>query len=292
MYEQLIQAFPNLEYRLDYPLKEYTSFKVGGKADIIVFPSNETELKKLTQFLEGQKYCIIGNGTNLLVSDNGFQGVAIITKKMKRIQMIGNIVICEAGCKTKDVVLACRDNCLSGLEFAIDIPGTIGGLVAMNGGCYNKSVEEVICYVSASSGVFNRDTCEFGYRSSRFLNGETIYKVAFKLKVCEADTIEYKLSRFSKNRSKKQPKGNTCGSVFKNDGYFAGKVIDQVGLKGYRIGGAKVAEEHANFIISSGEKAQDIYDLIRFIKKKVYLELGLELQEEVRYIGEFNETKL
>lgn len=292
MYEELLVAFPDLEYKKDYPLKEYTSFKVGGNADIIVFPSCEAELKGLLNRLQGQNYCVIGNGTNLLVSDKGFSGAVIVTKKMKAIQMIGNIVICEAGARTRDVVLACRDNCLSGLEFAIDIPGTIGGLVAMNGGCYNKSVEEVVCYVSADSGVFNARDCNFAYRSSRFLNGETIFKVAFKLKSCEADTIEYKLARFSKNRSKKQPKGNTCGSVFKNDGYFAGKLIDQVGLKGYKIGGAKIAEEHANFIISSGDSAQDIYDLITLIKRKVYLDLGIELQEEVRYIGEFDETKL
>ena len=112
------------------------------------------------------------------------------------------------------------------------------------------------------------------------------------MKIAEEETIAYKLRRFKGARTKNQPKGNSCGSVFLNEGYFAGKIIDQAGLKGYRIGGAYVSQEHANFILSDGKSAQDIFDLIRYIKKKVYLDSGIDLKEEVRYIGKFDENRL
>ena len=292
MYEDIIDGLYGVEYKENVRLDGYTSFKVGGAADLMVFPDGVDSLKRVLDRLKGTEHVVIGNGTNILVSDKGYRGVVVCTKKMTGIKVVGNILVCECGVRLSAAVRTCVENSLSGLEFAVDIPGTVGGLVAMNGGCYNKSCEDVVCYVVAENGVYNRSDCEFSYRKSRFSGGECVYKAAFKLKTAEEDVIEYKLQRFKGARGKAQPKGNSCGSVFLNDGYFAGKIIDQAGLKGYRIGGAKVSDEHANFIICDGKSAQDVYDLIRYIKKKVFIDTGTELREEVKYIGEFDENRL
>jgi len=291
LYDNVLRQLPRLEYKFDYDLSKVTSFRVGGKADVAFFPSDSEEFEELLTLLGDSPRMILGGGSNVLVSDKGFRGAVIITKRLNKIKTVGNILICDCGARLTAAVAACVESGLSGLEFAVDIPGTVGGLVAMNGGCYNKSCEDAICYVVAEKGVYNKKNCEFSYRNSRFLSGEAIFRAAFKLKIAEEETIEYKLQRFKGARTKNQPKGNTCGSVFLNDGYFAGKIIDQAGLKGFRIGGAYVSPKHANFIISDGGSAQDVFDLIRYIKRKVYLDSGLELKEEVRYIGEFDENR-
>ena len=292
MYGYLTDNLNGIEYKKDVNLSSLCSFHVGGNADIAVYPKSEEQFRHVLSLVKDKPHVVIGGGTNILVSDEGYRGVVIFTKKMCRIKTVGNILICDCGVRLSAAVSACLENNLSGLEFAVDIPGTVGGLVTMNAGCYNKSCEDVLCYVVAENGVYNKKDCEFSYRKSRFMDGEAVIKAAFKLKHAEEETIRYKLQRFKGARTKSQPKGNTCGSVFINDGYFAGKIIDQAGLKGYRIGGARVSDEHANFIISDGGSAQDIFDLIRYVKKKVYLDSGLDLKEEVRYIGKFYENKL
>ncbi len=292
MYNYPIEGIDGLEIRYDCDLSKMTSFKVGGKADVVVYPKTSEEFRRTLAALEGVEHVILGGGTNVLVSDEGYRGVVVSTKKLTRLSLKGNILVCECGVRLSAAVKACVENGLSGLEFAVDIPGTVGGLVAMNAGCYNKACEDYICYVEAENGVYNKKDCGFSYRKSRFSSGEAVIKAAFKLKIAEEETIEYKLSRFKNARSKSQPKGKTCGSVFLNEGFFAGKLIDEAGLKGYRIGGAYVSEAHANFIISDGASAQNIYDLIRFVKKRVLLETGTELHEEVKFIGNFYENRL
>ena len=205
---------------------------------------------------------------------------------LNKLKLNGTLLICECGAKNSDISKLLYENSLSGFEFAHKIPGTIGGLVAMNGGSFNKTVSDIVCYVVSFSGIYNNSGCQFSYRSSAFFD-DTIYSVALKLKPAEREDIDAKLERFSTLRKIKQPRGNSCGSVFLNDGYFAGKVIDQAGLKGYRIGGAFVSKEHANFIINDGGSAQNIYDLICYIKETVKTRSDIELKEEVKYLGKF-----
>ena len=289
MFDKLFEVAPDIESVYDFDLGAHTSFKAGGKARLAVFPKTIEELKTVLHALEDEKYVVLGSGSNVLVSDKGFDGVVVFTKNLSKIKIVGNILICECGVKNSAAVRSCVENSLSGLEFAVDIPGTIGGLVAMNAGCYNKSCEDSVCYVVAQDGVYNKAKCEFGYRKSRFLAGETVYLAAFKLKNAEEDVINYKLCRFKNSRKAAQPVGNSCGSVFLNEGFFAGKIIDQAGLKGFALGGAEVSKTHANFIISHGKRAQDIFDLITYIKKKVFIEAGVELHEELKYVGDFDD---
>lgn len=287
-YDNFLKSFTDVKIFENFPMASKTTFKVGGLCDIAVFPQTTSVLKKIIEYSKGKyPYCVIGNGSNVLVSDKGFKGVCIFTENLNKITLKGNILEAECGVKIKDCINLCAENNLSGLEFASGIPGTVGGLVAMNAGCFNKNVGDLVCYVRAEDGVYNNKLCNFNYRQSRFLEGEIILSVGFKLKVSESDVIQGKLERFSTARKKSQPSGKSVGSIFLNQGYFAGKVIDKSGLKGKRIGGAFVSEKHANFIINDCGTADDIYRLIKYIKETVFKMQGITLMEEVRYIGEF-----
>lgn len=287
-YDDFLKTFPTLKAEKSYDISARTTFRVGGRCDIAVFPDTKEQLADVTEYLKGRyPYCVLGGGSNVLVSDKGFRGVCIFTCLMKKMTLKGNILEAECGVKIADAINLAVANNLSGLEFATGIPGTVGGIVAGNGGCFNKSVSDAVCFVRAEDGVYNNKSCNFNYRQSRFLEGEIILSVGFKLKVSEEDVIEQKLTRFKTARQKCQPKGRSAGSVFLNQGYFAGKVIDKAGLKGYRIGGAYVSEKHANFIICDGRKASDVYELIKYIKETVLRTQGIALKEEIRYIGEF-----
>lgn len=288
IYSDLTKNFPTLKIEKDHPIGPHTSFKVGGNGDVAAFPHTKELFAQLVGYLNGRyPYCVIGRGTNLLVSDKGFRGAVIFTTLLSDADVKGNLIVADAGAPVKKLCKMAADNNLGGLEFAVGIPGSIGGLVAMNGGCFNKTISEVVCYVKGENGVYNNKLCDFGYRNSRFLSGEVILSVGLKLKISEEDLIRQKTERFTTVRQKTQPKGATAGSVFLNQGFFAGKVIDQAGLKGYKIGGAKISPKHGNFIINEGQSAQDIYDLICYVKETVYAKSGIRLNEEIRYIGEF-----
>lgn len=287
-YDDFIKTFSGVKVKKDYPMASHTTFRVGGNCDLAVFPETTVALQKIIGYLKGRHpYCVIGNGSNVLVSDKGFRGVCIFTELLSRITLKGNLLVAECGAKISDALKLSTENNLSGLEFTVGIPGTIGGLVAMNGGCFNKNISDLVCYVVAEDGVYNNKLCNFNYRQSRFLEGEIILSVGLKLKVSEEDVIEQKIRRFLDARIKSQPKGRSVGSVFLNQGYFAGKVIDKAGLKGARVGGAFVSEKHANFIICDGKSATDVFNLINMIKDTVLKTQGISLVEEVRYIGEF-----
>lgn len=274
-----------VKYILNESIKEYTTFKVGGRCKAMLFPTTKSEFFSCVNFAT-PNYVVLGNGSNVLVSDNGYDGYVINTLKLKKIKLIGNVAEVECGAKVRDVISVLQQNSLGGMEFLVGVPGTIGGLVAMNGGCYNKTISELVCYVKTTNGVFNNQTCKFGYRTSA-LSDKAIYSVGLKLPPLEREDIDRKILHFEHLRKNKQPKGNSCGSVFLNDGYFAGKVIDQHGLKGCKIGGAFVSPTHANFIINDGGTATDVYKLIQHVKSVVYQQSGIMLKEEVRYIGNF-----
>ncbi len=286
-YQNLSKELEGLTVYYDYSLKSLNRYGTGGNASAVVFPINSDELQFIVKTLKGKyPYYVIGGGSNLLVSDKGFDGVVISTKKINRIDIKSNLLTAECGARLSDVINEMKINCFSGLEFAIGIPATVGGAVSMNAGCYGKSISEVVKYVVSENGVYTNHECEFDYRTSRFLKGETILKVCFSLEPTEEDIIEEKILSYKSFR--KNPKGKSCGSIFRNDGYFAGKIIDETGLKGYKIGGAKISNEHANFIIAEeGCTSQDIYNLIKYVKERVQAKKQIELSEEIVYLGEF-----
>ena len=277
------------EVQIEYGarLSKLTKYGTGGTAFAIVYPSSVDELKNVVNALDNNyEYFVLGNGSNLLVSDKGYNGVVVSTANLSGITFKSNYLIAECGALLSKVINEMKNNSFSGLEFAIGIPATVGGAVAMNAGCYNHSISNAVKYVVTNKGVYNKENCQFSYRTSRFLLKETILKVCFECQIAEPDLLEEKLSSYRAFR--KNPKGKNCGSVFKNDGYFAGKVIDECGLKGYRVGGARISLEHANFIIADdGATSSDIYSLIKSVKEKVLIKKGISLQEELIYLGEF-----
>ena len=282
----LLDSFGDIDYKLDCSMKEYNKYKTGGNAKIMVFPKSINELEKTVKLVKDCRYFILGAGSNLLVSDKGFDGVVISTLNVNKTDIKGNLYTAECGAKLSDIILDMKNNCLGGLEFAYSIPATVGGAVSMNAGCFNKDISEYVCYVITNKGTYNASECNFGYRTSRFLNSEVILKVCFSLVPCDEDIISDKIKMYKSFR--KNPKGRNCGSVFKNDGFFAGKVIDEVGLKGFKVNGAKISNEHANFIIAEENcTSTDIYTLIHIVKEKVFKEKQISLNEEIIYLGEF-----
>ena len=287
-YSEVINALSGILVKRDFPIGAYTRYKTGGACDIAVFPKSEEEFIRAVSVIKG--ICpleFVGGGTNLLVSDKGFRGAVIFTEKMMETKLSGNLYIADSGVKLSTVIKDASMNCLGGLEFAVGIPASVGGAVCMNAGCYGKSVGDYVRYVVTDSGTLKKSDCAFGYRTSRFLTEKkAIIKVCFSLNPSEPDIIEEKIKNYSQMR--RNPKGKSCGSVFKNEGYFAGRVIDECGLKGLKIGGAKVSEEHANFIIASSiATSQDIFELIKTVKAKVYEKRQINLTEELIYLGEF-----
>ena len=287
-YKYIAENLSGIQVLSDYNVGSLTRYGTGGNADLYVVPKNQEELIKTLNVVKGIcPYFLLGGGNNLLVSDKGYRGVVIHTKNLTGKEIKGNLYVAECGVKMQTVINDMRLNSLSGLEFAVGIPATVGGAVCMNAGCYGKTISDYVCYVVTENGTVSKKSCKFSYRNSRFLTEkETVIKVCFTLTPSESDIIEEKLSAFKGFR--KNPKGRSCGSVFKNDGCFAGKVIDECGLKGYSVGGAKVSLEHANFIIAErGCTSQHVYDLINKVKDKVYEKRQINLIEELVYLGEF-----
>lgn len=275
-----------VEYKPGEKLSGYTSYGSGGAAQIMVFPKSVEQLT-LALNVDSQVF-ILGRGTNVLCSDGGFDGVVINTAGVNKITVSGVSVIAECGANLSRVRELAELNCLSGLEFTEGIPASIGGAIAMNAGCFSKTVGDKVAYVKAASGVYNRAACAFDYRKSRFSCGaDVVLSVCFLLKPSEGDLIAAKREKYRRMRKNSQPHGKTCGSVFQNDGYFAGKLIDTAGLKGCRVGGARVSEKHANFIINEGGSSQDVYELISLVKQRVLSAHGVSLKEEVKYLGDF-----
>lgn len=277
-----------VEYKLDQPLSKYGSYGTGGNAKIMVFPKTHEQLQVCAN--TQMPIATIGLASNVLFSDSGFNGVIVNTQFMNNIHINGSVIVAQSGAKLSDLALSAELNCLGGLEFTYGIPATIGGAVCMNAGCFSKSIAEYVSYVKTNRQVYSNAECEFGYRSSIFdKKGEIISLVGLTLKPSETDIIQSKKERFKKLRKNSQPHGRSCGSVFLNDGYFAGKIIDLCGLKGFSIGGAKVSEKHANFIINTGNKSSDVYKLVNYIKQKVYERENVKLKEELRFIGNFDD---
>ena len=283
----------------DAPMKKYTSFRCGGNASVLVIPDCVETLKKIIDFcnLKSVKPLIIGNGSNLLVSDNGINGVVIkIGSDISKIELLDETTIrCEAGASLKSLCMFALENSLSGLEFAYGIPGTLGGAVYMNAGAYGGEMKDVLVSTTHidSNGEFGELTQEnhkLVYRGSAYTDNDyTIVSAVMKLKKADKKDIKEAMDDKLQKRKDKQPlEYGSAGSTFKRPtGYFAGALIEQSGLKGYTVGGAQVSEKHAGFVINKDNAtATDVINLIRDVQKIVYEKHGVKLETEVKIIGE------
>ena len=285
----------NIKY--NEPMKNHTSFRVGGPCDIFVLPQSIEDISKAIKvFIEYNiPYFIMGNGTNLIVRDGGFTGGIIKLVKLNRIETEENIIRAECGANLSCVAMEALKHNLKGMEFASGIPGTVGGAVAMNAGAYGPEIKDVIAsakLMDANGNIYNlkNDELELSYRNSIVQKKKYIaLEASFKLDEGNYEEIKARMDELNKRRSDKQPLNYpSAGSTFKRpDGYYAGKLIEDAGLKGTTIGGAMVSEKHAGFIINyNNAKANDIINLIHFVQKRVLEEFKVQLDPEVKIIGE------
>lgn len=281
------------------PMSKYTSFKCGGNASLLIIPESIGGIKMIIDFCrqKGVEPLVIGNGSNLLVTDGGINGVVIkIGSKLSMIELIDETTIyCQAGASMKSLCMFALENSLSGLEFAYGIPGTLGGAVYMNAGAYGGEMKDVLdsCQHITTDGEFGdfcKDELDLSYRHSAYSNNNyTILSAKLQLKKGDKAEIKEAMDDKLRRRKEKQPlEFGSAGSTFKRpEGYFAGALIEQSGLKGYTVGGAQVSEKHAGFVINKGgATATDVITLIRDVQNKVYEKFGVMLETEVKIIGE------
>lgn len=283
----------------DEPMKKHTTFRIGGNADIFVRPESKEQIAEILRMCRSQDvpYFILGNGSNLLVGDRGFRGAVInIMDNMNDIKVDGGIIKAQAGAMLVKVSRAARANSLTGLEFASGIPGTIGGAIYMNAGAYGGEMKDVVIQVTAMDAdgeiyTFGADELEFSYRHSVIQQRDLIVlDVTMKLEAGDQKSIDDRMSELAVARRTKQPlEYPSAGSTFKRpEGYFAGKLIMDAGLRGYRVGDAQVSEKHCGFVVNRGNAtADDVIKLIDDVKAKVSEEYDVVLEPEVRMIGEF-----
>lgn len=258
-------------------MKDYTSFKVGGPADMLVLVESEEELNEAMNM---PRAMMLGNGSNTLFSDAGYRGTVVkLGKEFMTIEQDGNSLIAGGAVLLPALARFAQSKGLAGLEFACGIPGSVGGATYMNAGAYEHSLSELF-----------DDSEGYGYRKSPYMdNGKYVTKVRFNLNPDEKKAIEWRMREYTLKRTSKQPLAYpSAGSFFKRpEGYFAGKLIQDAGLKGYYVGGAQVSELHAGFIINTGNAtASDILELMNHVQEKVMDQFGVKLEPEVRIIAE------
>ena len=278
------------------PMKDHTTFRIGGDADAFVRISDKEKLAKVLRYL-GQveiPYYILGNGSNLLVADEGYRGVIIeIAEKMNEVRVEGSCLVCQAGALLSKVARTAYENGLTGLEFAAGIPGTIGGGVVMNAGAYGGELKNVVTQVAVMDRageelIFDNDAMEFGYRTSLIKKYPYIVtEVTLRLVEGDRDVIKAAMDDYGTRRREKQPlEYPSAGSTFKRpEGHFAGALIQDAGLKGYTVGGAQVSEKHSGFVINKGDAtAADVRSLMEHVQKIVKAKFNVTLEPEVIYL--------
>ena len=278
----------------------HTTFRVGGPADCLVELENVQQLQNIQHYLHlvGIPYVILGNGSNVLVSDEGYRGVVLqVANRMNRITVEGNRIVAQAGALMSQVAKAALENGLTGMEFASGIPGTVGGGVVMNAGAYGGEMSQNVTSVTVVNGKgeimeLENESMEFGYRYSTIRNQPfTVTEVSFELKPGEKDAIKATMDDLSARRREKQPlEYPSAGSTFKRpEGHFAGELIMNAGLRGFQIGGAKVSDKHCGFVINAGNAtAADIMALIREVQMCVKEKFHVDLEPEVVFLGKFS----
>lgn len=283
---------------MEEPMKKHTTFRVGGPADVLVQP-DETALAAILALCRQYyvPYSFIGNGSNLLVGDKGIRGVVIeMTDPMGNIEVDGTKITAQAGAMLSKIANTAASNGLGGMEFAAGIPGSVGGAVVMNAGAYGGEMKDIIekVYVLNENGAqleLGRDALDFGYRHSCIPEKKYIVtKVVLELVPRDEAEIRSEMKELNEKRAEKQPlQYPSAGSTFKRpEGYFAGKLIMDAGLRGYQVGGAQVSEKHCGFVINKGgATAADICQLMQDVSDKVQAQFGVVLEPEVKMIGEF-----
>ena len=283
---------------LEEPMKKHTTFRVGGPADVLVQP-DETALAAILALCRQYyvPYSFIGNGSNLLVGDKGIRGVVIeMTDPMGNIEVDGTKITAQAGAMLSKIANTAASNGLGGMEFAAGIPGSVGGAVVMNAGAYGGEMKDIIerVYVLDENGAqleLDRTALDLSYRHSCIPDKKYIVtKVVLELVPRNEAEIRSEMKELNEKRAEKQPlQYPSAGSTFKRpEGYFAGKLIMDAGLRGYQVGGAQVSEKHCGFVINKGDAtAADICQLMQDVSDKVQAQFGVVLEPEVKMIGEF-----
>ena len=294
-----ISDISELKIRENEPMSLHTSFKIGGESDVFVIPEDEEALKNLLKRAKEEQIpvTVIGAGSNLLVSDKGIRGITIkIAGGLNSISVCDDVITASAGVSLAKIASVALSNSLSGFEFASGIPGTLGGAVYMNAGAYGGEMKDVIIstkYIDSDGNfrVLTGEEHKFGYRTSFFHSRDDLVILSSEIKLKNGDKkeIEEKMLDLNQRRKEKQPLNYpSAGSAFKRpEGFFAAKLIEDAGLKGKRVGGAQVSEKHAGFIINTGSAtAEDVLNLVSFVKDTVFAKFGVSLTPEIRFIGE------
>ncbi|MBQ3572980.1 MAG: UDP-N-acetylmuramate dehydrogenase [Clostridia bacterium] len=298
--ESIRKNVGNAAVLINEPMSKHTTFKIGGTADILVEPESADCILAVLEVLKNNNisFFVMGNGSNLLVADSGIKGAVIkISNSMSAAGVDGEYIEAECGIKLSRLANLAQSSSLTGLEFASGIPGTLGGALFMNAGAYGGEMRDVVksvTYLDIKSGelkTISGDECEFGYRHSIFSKVDAvIISARLKLASGDAEEIRKTMNELAQRRNEKQPVDKpSAGSTFKRpEGHFAGTMIPDCGLKGYRIGGAEVSRKHAGFIINAGgATAKDVRDLIEYVQDTVEDKFSVRLEPEVRFVGEF-----
>ena len=295
MLSKIRSLFPALEIRENEPLKNHSSFRIGGPADVMFLPKTPEELAGLYKHLlqEEVRHFVMGNGSNLLFADEGYRGAVIKTSGLNDVSLVGEHTLrAQCGALLSQTAVFARKNALAGMEFAHGIPGSVGGAVVMNAGAYGGEIKDVAVktlYLDAAGELREAvdEEHDFSYRHSRFQPGEIVLSCDFLLQPGDENEIQAKMSELAAKRKASQPLDlPSAGSTFKRPaGGYAAALIDQAGLKGLTVGGAQVSTKHAGFVVNiGGASCADVLALMEKIKEAVLAASGIELEPEVRIV--------
>ena len=299
LYDRLVKVISKEKVLIDEPMKKHTTFRIGGQADYFTIPATKEEVKAVVDICKELQvsYYILGNGSNLLVSDEGYRGVIIqLYKEMSEIKVDGNRIYAQAGASLAKIANAALEAELTGFEFAAGIPGTIGGACVMNAGAYGGEMKDVLVEVTVLTQdgemlVLSNSELELGYRTSIIAKKDYIVlEAVIELNPGKTEDIKAVMDDLREKRVSKQPlEYPSAGSTFKRpEGYFAGKLIQDAGLRGFKVGGAQVSEKHCGFVINAGDAtAHDVDELMKQVSAKVEEQFGVTLEPEVKRLGEF-----
>lgn len=299
MYEYIRTVVPEKQIFFHEPMSRHTTFQVGGEAECMIIVETKEELSKLVSYLGRieQEYFVLGNGSNLLVGDKGYRGIILkFGPRLSAVRVEKNHIAAGAGALLSRVAFVARDAGLSGMEFAAGIPGSIGGSIVMNAGAYGGEMKQIVQMVRVMDKegeilTLDNDTMEFGYRTSIIKDRPFIVLgVVLRLTPGSKEEISAKMVELMEQRKSKQPlEYPSAGSTFKRpEGYYAGKLIMDAGLRGYRIGGAQISEKHCGFVINAGgATAADIREVIEETQERVRDRFHVRLEPEVIFLGDF-----
>ncbi len=301
--QKISQYIPKNRMMLQEPMKNHTTFRVGGAAALYLELESEQELGDILALLhaEEEDYFIVGNGSNLLVSDTGYHGIILhLSKEFGDVRVEGERLICASGATLAAIARAALEHGLTGFEFAAGIPGSLGGAIVMNAGAYDGEMKQVVESVRLMTpqGEILTKTCEemkFSYRHS-LLKEEAyvVLSVVIRLAKGQKEQIKARMDELSCKRREKQPlEYPSAGSTFKRpEGYFAAKLIQDTGLRGFQVGGAQVSEKHCGFVINrENASAQDVHELMKQVQERVREKFGVTLEPEVIRLGEFEDSQ-